>query len=184
MPAYKKYRKHNKIYNLPKDIRATVDDMLLDTTVNYSQISEWLKKKGQDISRSAVGRYALDTNKLANRLVEAQQQVRELVRLTKDTDGENLTEAGIQFMTHKLTEKIAMADQEIDDMDITDAMRVMADISRTKAYKDKVYAALKSNYEKAYGIFRQQLEAELGKYPDIIERLEKIAEETIGKAIG
>ncbi len=180
MAEYKKYRKHNKIYELPDEVKRTVDDMLLDTSITYSQISEYLKGMEYDISRSTIGRYALETHKLANKLIETREQVRELVRLAKDESGENLAEGAIQIATNKLTEKIAMAEEEIDDMDITDAIKLTSTIARTKAYKDKVYSELKSDYEKATEQFKKLVYKELEQYPEIIEKLAEIADKTLG----
>jgi prophage DNA circulation protein len=183
MVTYKKYRKHNKIHNLPVETRDMVDDMLLDTSLTYEEISAWLKTRGHDISRSAIGRYAIETNKLAARLIETREQVRELIRAAKDQDNENLTEGALQIITHKLTGKIAAMDTEIDEMGATDAIRLITDISRTKAYKDKVYAGLKAEQEKANEAFTRQMEKELEAYPDVVSRLKEIAARTLGNAL-
>ena len=183
MAAYKKYRKHNKIYELPEHARAMLDDMLQDTSITYVEIAQWLKDEGFDISKSTVGRYALENNKLTVKLLEAQEQINTLVRLAKDNDGENLTEGALQIATHKLTAKIAMLETEIDDMDAADAIRLMTGIARTKAYKDKVYAALRSAWDNAYEAFLRQVDAEIDSDPALRKRLEEIAKNTLGKVV-
>jgi hypothetical protein len=181
--GYKKYRRHNKIYELPASIRAMLDDMLRDTSIPYIEISEWLKKEGYDISKSTIGRYSLETKKLAYKLAETREQVKELVQMIRasNDDGENLTEGALQIATHKLTEKIAVLDTEIDDMDATDAIKLMLQLSRTKAYKDKVYFSFKKDVDKAYDLFKKSVYAELEAYPDICEKLIGIADNTLGK---
>ncbi len=179
--SHRKYRTHSKIHTLPEGVRAMLDDMLSDISVTYTDITEWLKREGYKISRSSIGRYALETQKLAGRLIEAQEQTRELLKFVKDNDGENMTEGAMQIATHKLTARIAMLEEEIDKMDPVDAIKLITTISRSKAYKDKTYAAIKSSFEKAYKQFMGEINKELEAHPDIIKRLEEIANDTLGK---
>ena len=179
---YKKFRKNNKINSLPNDIKKELDIMLSDTSNTYIQISQYLKDNGYDISKSSVGRYALQTHKLSTKLLEARSQVNELVRLAKEgKDSENITEGAMQIATVKLTEKIAYLEEEIEEMDASDAIKLIISISRTKAYKDKIYAQLKSEYENAYKNFIESIKEELQKYPDILEKMIIIAEDTMAK---
>ncbi|MGP1567505.1 MAG: phage protein Gp27 family protein [Peptoanaerobacter stomatis] len=179
---YKKYRKYNKIVSLPDEIKKELDIMLSDTSNTYMEISDWLKDKGFDISKSTVGRYALETHKLSTKLLEARTQVNELIKLAKESnDSENITEGAMQIATVKLTEKIAYLDEEIEDMDASDAIKLITSISRTKAYKDKIYAKLKSEYEEAYNNFKTAISEELKSYPDILDKLMKITDNTMSK---
>jgi len=179
---YKKFRKNNKINSLPNDIKKELDIMLSDTSNTYIQISQYLKDNGYDISKSSVGRYALQTHKLSTKLLEARSQVNEIVRLAKeDKDSENITEGAMQIAAVKLTEKIAYLEEEIESMDASDAIKLITSISRTKAYKDKIYAKLKSEYEEAYKNFKNAISEELKSYPDLLERLIKITDNTVAK---
>lgn len=179
---YKKFRKNNKINSLPNDIKKELDIMLSDTSNTYIQISQYLKDNGYDISKSSVGRYALQTHKLSTKLLEARSQVNELVRLAKEgKDSENITEGAMQIAAVKLTEKIAYLEEEIESMDASDAIKLITSISRTKAYKDKIYAKLKSEYEEAYKNFKNAISEELKSYPDLLERLIKITDNTVAK---
>lgn len=174
---FKKYRKHNKVYELPKDMKEELDDMLRDTSISYVQMSEYLKEQGYDISKSTIGRYALETHKLANKLMEAQSQVAELVKMAKQEDGENITEGAMQIATVKLTEKIAMLDTEIDEMDAGEAIKLITNLSRSKAYKDKVYDQLRNKYELVYEAFKKEIKEALSSDPDLRDRLIQIAEQ-------
>jgi DNA-binding transcriptional ArsR family regulator len=57
--SHTKIRRHGKIHELPDDVRKEVDALLIENAT-YEEISEYLKSKGYDISRSAVGRYGKD----------------------------------------------------------------------------------------------------------------------------
>ena len=115
-------------------------------------------------------------------MLEARAQVNELIKIVKeDKDSENLTEGAMQMATVKLTEKIAYLDEEIENMDASDAIKLVTSISRTKTYKDKVYSKLKSEYEESYNSFKNAIRDELKNYPDILEKLNKITDDTMSK---
>lgn len=181
--TFKKYRKHNKVYGLPLPIRNEVDKMLMDTSITYQDISNWLRDEEQIISKSTIGRYALETKKLAGRLMETQARVQELVKVARQNkDDEGLTEGALQIAVHKLTEKIAMMEDELDDMDPKDVVDLMIKLSRAKAYKDKVYADLRGEYDKAFEKFKAAVYAELEEqHPDVARKLAEIAEQTLGE---
>ena len=184
MSTFKKFRKHNKVFDLPLPIRAELDSRLLDTSITYTDISQWLVELGQEISKSTIGRYALETKKLAYRLIETQTRVRELMKVAKqhqDEDG-SLTEGALQIAVGKLSEKIALIEEELDDLPPEKAIDLMIKLSRVKAYKDKTYANLRLEYENAYRQFRASVFAEVEiNHPDLAARLLEIADATLGK---
>lgn len=181
--AYKKYRKHNKVFGLPEDLRNAVDEMLLDTSITYLDISKWLSEKDISISKSTIGRYALETKQLAHRLLETQARVQELVKVAQhNQNDEGLTEAALQISVHKLSERIAVMEEELDDLPPELAIDLMIKLARAKAYKDKTYATLKNEHERAYEKFKTLVYAELQeRHPDLVEKLVNIADETLGK---
>lgn len=180
---FKKYRKHNKVFSLPEELKNAVDEMLLDTSITYQDISNWLAEKGESVSKSTVGRYALETKQLAHRLMETQARVQELVKVAKyNQDDEGLTEGALQIAVHKLSEKIALIEEELDDLPPEKAIDLMIKLSRAKAYKDKTYADLKNEFEIAYEKFKTSVYTELQEqYPEVAQKLVEIADQTLGK---
>lgn len=178
MAEFKKYRKHNKVFGLPLPIRAEVDQQLMDTSITYTDISNWLAEEGHLISKSTIGRYALETKKLASRLIETQTRVRELIKVAKQLpESEALTEGAIQIATGKLSEKIALYESELDELEPEKAIKLMLDIARTKAYKDKVYADLRGEFEQAYEQFKAEIHRTLTQdYPELLEQILQIAD--------
>ncbi|MCQ4363153.1 DUF3486 family protein [Mycobacterium gordonae] len=180
---YKKFRRHNKVFELTDELRQAVDDMLMDTSITYDDISRWLVGEGHEISKSTIGRYALETRQLANRLIETQTRVRELMKVAKaHQDDEALTEGALQIAVGKLSEKIALIEEDLDDLPPEKAIDLMIKLSRAKAYKDKVYADLRGEYDLAHRRFKEAVNAELEtSYPEIVEQLIRIADATFGK---
>lgn len=184
MDTFKKFRKHNKVYDLPLPVRNELDSRLLDTGITYTDISTWLYEEGHEVSKSTIGRYALETKKLSYRLIETQARVRELMKVAKanqDEDG-SMTEGALQIAVGKLSEKIALIEDELDEMDPKDAIDLMIKLTRAKAYKDNIYAGLRSEFEQAFKQFRESVFKEVAdNHPDIAARLMEIADSTMGK---
>lgn len=88
----------------------------------------------------------------------------------------------MQIAVHKLSERIALIEEELDDLPPEAAIDLMIKLSRAKAYKDKTYADLKSEFERAYEAFKKSVYTELQEqHPDIAEKLVQIADATFGK---
>lgn len=171
-----KTRVRSTIDNLPEDIRAVVDAMLADTRNTYMDIAVWLWSKDFEVSKSAIGRYALRTNTATQRLLEAQEQTKALVAVIKKNPDVDYTEGALQIMTGELTKRFASAQEEFDGMPLDKAARVMVSLARTKTYKDKIRAELASKIKTSLEEFRKEVYTELeGKEPELCERLIQVA---------
>lgn len=148
-----------KIDELPEELHQKVDIMLADTSNTYESISQYLKKNSYDISKSSVGRYAARSNTAMRRLLEAQAQTDRLVKAVKDNPEVDYTEAVMQMTMHGLAQKMAMAEDEFIEMPLDKAGRLVASLSRTKVYKDRVRQDMKRRAELAF----KEMEAEILK---------------------
>lgn len=149
----------SKIDELPEELKLQVDVMLADTSNTYAYISEYLKGEGYKISKSSIGRYAMRTNTATQRLLEAQAQTEQLLRVVKDNPDADYTEAAIMMMMSGLVDKVATAEEEFNEMPLDKAGRLIASLSRTKVYKDRVRQDMKRKADVAL----KQAEAELMK---------------------
>lgn len=95
-------RVSSKIDELPEALRVKVDVMLADTSNTYEYISQYLKQEGYEISKSSVGRYAMRSNTATQRLLEAQVQTEQLIRVVKDNPDADYTEAAIMLTMNGL----------------------------------------------------------------------------------
>lgn len=147
----------SKIDELPEELRLKVDVMLADTSNTYAYISAFLKQEGYEISKSSVGRYATRTNTATQRLLEAQAQTEKLIQVVKDNPEADYTEAAIMLTMNGLVNKVAMAEEEFNDMPLDKAGRLIASLSRTKVYKDRVKQDMKKKADIAF----KQLETDM-----------------------
>lgn len=173
-----KQRITSKIDELPEDLRMKVDVMLADTSNTYEYISQFLKGEGYDISKSSVGRYATRTNNAMQRLLEAQAQTDRLIQVVKENPEADYTEAAILLTMNGLLNKVATAEEEFNEMPLDKAGRLIASLSRTKVYKDRVKQDMRRKADIAF----REMESEMLK---VIKQDEKSAaqlEEILAKA--
>ena len=154
-----KQRINSKIDELPDDLRMKVDVMLADTSNTYEYISRFLKEEGYDISKSSVGRYATRTNDAMQRLLEAQAQTERLIKVVKENPEADYTEAAILLTMNGLLNKVATAEEEFNEMPLDKAGRLIASLSRTKVYKDRVKQEMKKKADIAF----REMESEMLK---------------------
>ena len=163
-----KQRITSKIDELPEDLRMKVDVMLADTSNTYEYISQFLKGEGYDISKSSVGRYATRTNNAMQRLLEAQAQTDRLIQVVKENPEADYTEAAILLTMNGLLNKVATAEEEFNEMPLDKAGRLIASLSRTKVYKDRVKQDMRRKSDIAF----REMESEMLK---VIKQDEKSA---------
>lgn len=163
-----KQRITSKIDELPEDLRMKVDVMLADTSNTYEYISQFLKGEGYDISKSSVGRYATRTNNAMQRLLEAQAQTDRLIQVVKENPEADYTEAAILLTMNGLLNKVATAEEEFNEIPLDKAGRLIASLSRTKVYKDRVKQDMRRKADIAF----REMESEMLK---VIKQDEKSA---------
>ena len=163
-----KQRITSKIDELPEDLRMKVDVMLADTSNTYEYISQFLKGEGYDISKSSVGRFATRTNNAMQRLLEAQAQTDRLIQVVKENPEADYTEAAILLTMNGLLNKVATAEEEFNEMPLDKAGRLIASLSRTKVYKDRVKQDMRRKADIAF----REMESEMLK---VIKQDEKSA---------
>lgn len=154
-----KQRVCGKVDELPEGLRRKIDVLLADVSNSYEYISEVLKEEGYGISRSSIGRYATRTNRAAQRILEAQAQTDRLIQMVKENPERDYTEAAILLTMNGLLNKVATAEEEWDDMPLDKAGRLIASLSRTKVYKDRVRQDMRKKADVAF----QEMEAEMLK---------------------
>ena len=145
-----KTRISGKVDELPGEVRRQVDVMLVDTSNTYYHISEELKAMGYEISKSSIGRYALRTSSATQRLLEAQAQTEQLVRVVQKNPDADYTEAGMRLLMDGLINKLATAEEEFDAMPLDKAGRLLTSLSRTKVYKDRVRQEMQKKADLAF----------------------------------
>ncbi|RJP59031.1 MAG: DUF3486 family protein [Deltaproteobacteria bacterium] len=125
--THTKIRKHSKVEDeLPPEIRREVNRLLIEGET-YEDISDYLKGKGHDISRSSIGRYGKDFLNEYRRLLVIEDKSKILVS-EAGGDGMILEEAVAKKMAAKLME--LLLDEGID---ISKTPRIISDFAKLQS---------------------------------------------------
>lgn len=154
-----KKRITSKIDQIPEELKQKIDVMILDTSNTYQDIADYIQENGFEVSRSAVGRYAMRTNSATQRLMEAQKQTEALINVVKQNPDADYTEAGMRMLMDGLINRLATAEEEFDYMPLDKVGRLITALSRTKVYKDRVKQDMRAKVDLAF----QGMEAEMMK---------------------
>ena len=170
----KKNRISSKIDELPSEIKGQVDVMLSDTSNSYQDVSGWLKEKGYEISKSSVGRYAVRSNTAPQSILEAQSRSEAVVNVVRKNPDADYTEAGLMLMMDGLINRLATAEDEFDYLPLDKVGRLIASLSRTKVYKDKVRQDMKDKADLAFKEMEEEIMKTIKSDPELKVRLKEI----------
>lgn len=173
----KKTRISGKVDELPEKIRQQVDVMLVDTSNTYLSISLKLKDMGYEVSKSSIGRYALRTSSATQRLLEAQAQTEQLVKVVQKNPDADYTEAGMRLLMDGLINKLATAEEEFDALPLEKAGRLLTSLSRTKVYKDRVKQDMQKKADLAFSEMEDRIMKLIRQDPEAAAQLRTILQE-------
>lgn len=130
----------SRIDELPPQAREMLNEMLADVTNTYSYIAESMTLKGWEISRFSVGRYALRQNAVANRIRDVREQTTALIAAARTNQDVEATEVATSILIDGLTQKIATAQEEFDEMPLEKAGKLLVALQRSAVYKARMRA--------------------------------------------
>jgi len=144
--AHVKNRRHGKVHELPDDIRAEVNRLLIEPTVTYEDIEEFLKERGHSISSSSIGRYG---QWFFNEVRETEMLRDQAALITSDPDQALLLE---KLTATMITKRLAMAMQEGDFNVLKHAKLIdaFAKLQRSSTQREQLYNELKKKAKKAF----------------------------------
>jgi hypothetical protein len=137
-----KQRERNRIRSrldeFPAEAREYLDQQLADVTLTYVEISEDMAAHGWEISKSAIGRYALRSNAVANRLKAAREQTVLMLAAMQDNKDLEASELGTSLLIDGLTRRLATAEEDFENLPLEKAGRLLVAIQRSAIYKERM----------------------------------------------
>ena len=109
--AERRNRKHSKIDGLPPDLKATVQQMLLDGDT-YSEVIAYLQTQGVSISMSSVCRYAQAYLAEHEALMMANANLQRMMDEVSKYPDLDTTEAIIRIVSHNLLNVLSNTSEE------------------------------------------------------------------------
>ena len=104
-----KVRRHGRVQDdLPREVRARVDRLLVEGGSTYDEIRDFLAGEGYDISRSAIGRYGKDFLATYQRVRIAEDKASTLIG--EVGDGLGLEEAASKLILQEVLETLLSGD--------------------------------------------------------------------------
>ena len=149
-------RKHSKIDTLPPEMKATVEEMIMDGSATYSDIVTYLEQQGYSLSVSSVCRYAQGYVENLQTLQIAQANFR------------NMLDELERYPDLDTTEK----DEDWSAVSVDKLMNQISGLTRAVAYKKRVELQNKSDIEAGTGDLKSALWSAMAKErPDLYKQV-------------
>ncbi len=173
-PERRRTRINSKIEQLPPDVRLQVDDMITDASNTYTDISDWLKAQGHDISRGAVGRYAIRVNEAARRVAESLEKTKLILDRIERNPDLDPAKAAQAIMIDGLMQRMSTADDEFYEMPLDQAGRLLASFRRVNVAEKKLTFDMRSKIDLAFEQLEVELKSLIFNDPVLSEQLREI----------
>lgn len=152
----------SSVEKLPTDVRHELERKLAENGFgNYTELADWLKSQGYEISRSAVHRYG---SKVQKRFasIKASTEAARLIAEGASDEGDTRSEALVAMVQTELFDALV----EIGDMDgltpvekfnmIAKASKNVASLTSASTRLKKFQTELKDKMDKAFAEIEQQ----------------------------
>jgi hypothetical protein len=167
-------RVNSSISKLPDDIKVQLDVKLADTANSYTELSVWLKEQGYKISKSAVGRYAIRSNRAAQRVAETLQRTQAIAQAVEAHPDLDYTKAASMVLMDGLMQRVSTAEEDFAEMPLDKAGRLIASLSRNATYEKRVRQDMKKKAELAFDQMEAELMAAIKLHPELTGELRSV----------
>lgn len=174
----------SRVDELPDEIRAQLDTMLADVNYTYQDIADTITDLGYEISRSAVGRYAMRHNSAARRLKEASEQTTALLQFIRENQDVESTELASAIMIDGLTRRIATADEDFDAMPLDKAGRLLVQLQRSTIYKERWRKERLAAFEAVERNVKARMRQAVQNDPELLAQLQRLVSDAAAEEAG
>lgn len=136
-------RVSSTIDKLPDDIKGQLDVRLADTSNTYEELAAWLKAEGYEISKSAIGRYAIRTTQAAQRVAQTIQRTQAIAQAVEAHPDLDYTKAASMVLMDGLMQRVSTAEDDFQEMPLDKAGRLIASLARNATYEKRVRQDMK-----------------------------------------
>ena len=183
----KKERRRTRISStidkLPDDIKTELDVRLADTANTYEELSAWLKAEGYEISKSAIGRYAIRSTQAAQRVAETLQRTQAIAQAVEAHPDLDYTKAASMVLMDGLMQRVSTAEDDFQEMPLDKAGRLIASLARNATYEKRVRQDMKKKAELAFEQMETELMAAIKQHPELAGELHDVLERAREKVL-
>ncbi len=175
MAKNKKNRKCSKIDRMPLKVKETVEQMMMNPTITYREIAEFIRDRGYEVSLSSVQRHAANLNETAKNLKMAQENFRIIMDEINKYPNLDTTEGIIRLLSNYTFEAINNTPEESwKELDPLKLMQQATALTRAAAYKSKIDIETKDMLDKGFDYVKDMIfEAMAAENPELYARVER-----------
>ena len=170
----RKGRVHSSIDSLPEPVRQQLDLKLSRKLETFIELSDWLKSKGYEISKSAIGRYSMRTREAADRVVETLRHTQMIAQAVSEHPDLDYTKAAEIVLVDGLMQRVSTAEDEFLEMPLDKAGRLLASLARNATYERRGRAELKKKAELAFDQMEAELLKAIKQHPELAGELRDV----------
>ena len=170
-------RVSSTIDKLPDDIKGQLDVRLADTSNTYEELAAWLKAEGYEISKSAIGRYAIRTTQAAQRVAQTIQRTQAIAQAVEAHPDLDYTKAASMVLMDGLMQRVSTAEDDFQEMPLDKAGRLIA------TYEKRVRQDMKKKAELAFEQMETELMAAIKQRPELAGELHDVLERAREKVL-
>jgi hypothetical protein len=172
-----KNHSHGKVERLPAELRQAVENQLAQGAT-YTEITQYLSKMGEQVSVSAVGRYAAPYIKQLDALRAARQYAKMITEDNPDRPSTEIHEAANAIATQQLM--ACLLDENTSDKDRARLMNIVANLQKAQVSNEKIKIDSRKAREEmkvAMDALKVKVFEEIGaEHPELAEAIMKIAD--------
>lgn len=161
----KRNRKRGKVDKLPCDIREIVDMMINNPSeYRYSDIVDFIRQNGYEVSKSSVARYAQALNASLEQVMLISNNFRLINEEIAKYPDLDVSEALARITNHKVLEAVQnMTAESLQDVPADKLIKAVPSLIKAASYKRDVDAKNKSSMDAAYDVFKEEIFTAMAK---------------------
>lgn len=172
----RKKRSDCKILQLPDDVRLEVEDKIL-RCVRYTDISDWLREQGYEISKSAICEYAKDLNKSAQRIANDLEKTKAIIDCIEKNPDVDASKAAQAIMVSGIMQRISTAEDEFLEFPLDKAGRLLASFRRVDLAEKKLTLEQRKKIDLAFAELENRMMDAIKNDPALSPRLRSLLQE-------
>lgn len=162
---------------LPEEVRAQADAMLLDNTISYQAIAEMITAAGYPISKSSVGRYAKRTGKEIQRLRHVREYADAVISALKEHRGLELSDVATALMMDNVIQVLSEASiEDYVNIPLPKLLDLVTKQQRNAVYKARMMKAYAKDVEAIRKDLLREMAEEVQGNPELMEQLESASQ--------
>ncbi|TEB09315.1 phage protein Gp27 family protein [Pelotomaculum propionicicum] len=175
-------RKHHKVAMLPPVLLELVNEKLV-AGHTYEEISAWLKQMGEEVSKSAVGRYGKDFNTRLERLKLVREQAKAIIDSNQGEPATHLAEATNELALSMIMETLQNLDN-LQGQKVTELLKVLPKLADASTRREALKLQFNKGVETAAARIKESLKGELAANPELQQRMMELVEKAKAEIAG